>query len=107
MDDDAFETAMAILHAAENGPDGMRNAAIARGWNAPPSRLLKNGLGRDLAFFRFLPQEAYVRVAEQPTQGDTDSKRHFSKTQNTLLLGLMRFELPATSNSASVRGYMQ
>jgi hypothetical protein len=31
-----------------------------------PSRLLKNGLVRNLAFFRFLPQEAYVRVTERP-----------------------------------------
>ena len=92
------------------GPDWLNMIAVdidATMRAGTPNRLLKNGLGRDLAFFRFLPQEAYVRVAKRPTQGDTDPKRHFSKTQNTLLLGLMRFELPATSNSASVRGYMQ
>src|SRR3989442_2635291 len=37
--DDPMETVMAILHAGQDGRDGIRNAALARGWNVLPAAL--------------------------------------------------------------------
>jgi hypothetical protein len=52
---------------------------------SPPSRLLKNGLGRDSVFFLFLLAEAEVHLVEGCAYGDMGHKRMFSKTQNAIL----------------------
>ena len=65
-------------------------------------------LGRNSAFFRLLLSEAVCsRRGAACVGGYRPKTPFFDKLKTQLLPGLMRTELPATSDSASARGCKQ